>query len=128
MDKRFVFSNSNEMQMVPHSAMVYIASSGNYSTITLADGSDILITQQLGQVEYELNKTIGYDDAAEFVRIGRKLILNCQYVLAINVAKQKIVMSDARTFRHELTASKEALRQLKDYLTTIYNNDDSAKA
>jgi DNA-binding LytR/AlgR family response regulator len=63
-----------------------------------------LIDQQLGNV----NKT--------FVRIGRGLIINCSYIYCINITKQRLILSDCRGVSHTVTASREALKQLKELL------------
>ena len=51
-----------------------------------------------------------------FIRIGKSLIINRSYIYYINVPKQKLILSDAQTFSHTVSASKEALRQLKELL------------
>ena len=57
------------------------------------------------------------EEAACFIRIGKSLIINRNYIYKINLTKQELVLSDSRldgAFR--LSASREALRQLKELL------------
>ncbi len=51
-----------------------------------------------------------------FIRIGKSLIINRSYIYYINVPKQKLMLSDVATFSHTVTASREALKQLKELL------------
>lgn len=101
--------------MVPVSAVVFIAADGNYSVINMADGHNHIITQQLGQIERYIAGRVAPGDT-RFIRIGKSLIVNRDYISYIHTGRQKLVLSDSRTFRHELTASKEALRLLKDFI------------
>ena len=51
-----------------------------------------------------------------FIRIGKSLIINRSYIYYINVPRQKLVLSDVSSFSHTMTASKEALKSLKELI------------
>lgn len=51
-----------------------------------------------------------------FIRIGKSLIVNREYITFINPSRQKLLLSDCRTFRREVSTSKDALKALKDYV------------
>ena len=70
---------------------------------------------QLGHVERRIAELLDSDDN-RFIRIGKSLIVNSDFIAFINPQRQKMVLSDCRTFRRELTASKEALRALTELL------------
>lgn len=112
---RLVFATSTEVLRVPAGAVVFVAADGNYSAITMADGEDFVLTMQLGQVERRMAELLDADDN-RFIRIGKSLIVNRDYITFINPARQKLLLSDCRSFRREVSASKEALRALKDYV------------
>ena len=112
---RIVFSTSTEILRVPADAVVYITADGNYSAITMADGGKFVLTMQLGQIEKRLSENIIPTDN-RFIRIGKSLIVNRDFIAFIHPARQKMILSDCRTFRHEVSASKEALKALKDLL------------
>jgi DNA-binding LytR/AlgR family response regulator len=78
------------------------------------DGAKRTVTVQLGVIEDLLNRQLRSKDD-EFMRIGKSLIVNLNFVHYINPAKKQIVLSDSHTFSHSLEASKEALKQLKDF-------------
>lgn len=115
MSKNLVFHTSTELVRIPAEAIVYIIADGNYSAIKMVDGHEYTLTLQLGQIERQIAEMVeaNYN---YFIRIGKSLIVNYEYISLINPSRQKMVLSDSRTFRHELSASREALRTLKDYV------------
>lgn len=115
MDKRLVFTTSTEIVRVPFDTIVCITADGNYSVITLTDGETFVLTLQLGQMERRIAEMLDNDDN-RFIRIGKSLIVNRDFIAFINPARQKMILSDCRTFHHEVSASKEALKALKDIL------------
>ncbi|HBC21516.1 MAG TPA: hypothetical protein DC009_05445 [Porphyromonadaceae bacterium] len=115
MGKQLLFSTSVELVKVPADAVVYITAQGNYSLVKTAGGDEYLLTKKLGDVESRLSSMTD-NNRCSFVRIGKSLIINCNFISYIHTAQKKLVMSDSRTFRHELSASREALRLLKEVL------------
>lgn len=115
MSRSLLFSTSTELIRVPGEAVVFIAADGNYSAITMADCGEYVLTMQLGQIERRISEITEESDN-QFIRIGKSLIVNCNYITFIHPARQKLVLSDGRTFRHEVSASREALRALKDFI------------
>lgn len=100
---------------MPSDTVVYITADGNYSVITLADGESFVLTMQLGQIERRIAEMLESDDN-RFIRIGKSLIVNRDFIAYINPVRQKMKLSDCRTFHHEVSASREALKALKDLL------------
>ncbi|MCH5326806.1 MAG: LytTR family transcriptional regulator DNA-binding domain-containing protein [Duncaniella sp.] len=115
MTHNLLFSTSAELIRVPGDAVVYIKADGNYSTLRLADGGQYVLCLQLGQVERHISDYLSEDDN-RFVRIGKSLIVNTEYITYISPSRKRLVLSDCRSFRHELTASHDALKILKDFI------------
>ena len=115
MSKNLLFTTSTELVCVNSDAIVHITAEGNYSTIKMADGSEYTLTVQLGQMERRISEMVEKDDH-RFIRIGKSLIINCEYITFINPARQKLILSDCRTFRYEVSASKDALKALKEFI------------
>lgn len=115
MEKTLLFFTSTELIRVPGSAVVFITADGNYSAITMADGSNYVLTLQLGQIEKKISEMVDNDDN-RFIRIGKSLIVNRDFITFINPSRQKLTLSDCRTFRHDVSASREALKALKELL------------
>lgn len=116
MKKQLIVSTSVELVRIAPEKIVYISSDGNYSTLIQTDNEVRMLSYQLGQIEKMIEKQLG-SEGTDFIRIGRNLIINRSYVYYINVPKQKLILSDVGNFSHTVTtASKEALKQLKDLL------------
>lgn len=115
MRKFLQFSTNSEILRVAVNAVVFISAEGNYSSITTANGECYMITMQLCKVE-ELISLAGIDSVTTFIRIGKSLIANREFITYINPSRKKLVVSDGHTFKHEITASKLALKQLKTAL------------
>ncbi len=110
-----IISNSNELVRIAVDRVVYISSDGNYSILVQADGETRVLTYQLGELERMISEQLGVFGKV-FVRIGRSLIINRQYIYHIDVSKQKLVLSDCVIVKHTLSASVAALKQLKELL------------
>ena len=115
MSNRLLFCTSTEVIRIPGDAVVFIAADGNYSSITMADGGKYVLTLQLGQIERRISGMVTDGDNS-FIRIGKSLIVNRDFITFINPTRKKLILSDCRTFRHEVSASTEALKALKDYI------------
>ena len=122
MEKRIVISKGTELFMIPARRLVYISSDGNYSNAVTQDGRSILLSYQLGQLEDIISEQLA-DTGFDFIRLGRKLIVNMDYVHYIDTARQQLILSDCVSCRHELTASREVLAQLKAYIEASTRND-----
>lgn len=115
MKKQLIISTTIDLVRIAPDRIVYIASDGNYSTLVQADGEVRMLSFQLGQIEKMIATQLG-SDGNIFIRIGKSLIINRSFIYYINVPKQKLILSDVASFSHSVTASKEALKQLKELL------------
>ena len=115
MKKQLVISTSLDLVRIASDRIVYIASDGNYSTLVQTDNEVRMISYQLGQIEKMISSQLG-SDGNSFIRIGKSLIINRSYIYYINIPKQRLTLSDVASFSHSVTASKEALKQLKELL------------
>lgn len=110
-----VISTATDLLRIRTSELLYIQSDGNYSTLILSCGEARVVTFQLGQIEKMLDAQLSENDN-NFIRIGRSLIINQNYIFYINLTKQQIVLSDRNEGRHTLNASREALVKLKEFI------------
>lgn len=115
MKRQLIISTANDLVCIAPDRIVYILSDGNYSTLVQADNEVRMLSFQLGQIEKMISSQLG-SDGNVFIRIGKSLIINRSYIYYINIPKQKLILSDVATFNHTVTASKEALKQLKEHL------------
>lgn len=102
---------------------MYVSSDGNYSNVVTLDGEKRLVSFQLGQIEDLIGDQLG-DNGGNFLRLGRSLIINVDYIYLIDIARQQLILSDCAGSRHDLTASREVLVKLKAYMEAIINTDN----
>lgn len=114
MTEYLVITTSVDLLRVMSDDLVFITSDGNYSTLNMCFGQPRMVTIQLGQLEKliynQLQRT-----GSNFIRIGKSLIVNREHIHYINIPKQQLIMKNG-TELATLTASREALRQLKDLI------------
>ena len=115
MKKQLIISTSIDLVRIAPDNIVYIASDGNYSTLVQTDNEVRMLSYQLGQIEKMISSQLG-SEGNIFIRIGKSLIINRSYIYYINIPKQKLILSDVASFSHTVTASKEALKQLKELI------------
>lgn len=115
MSKYLLFTSSTELVRIPIETLVYVTADGNYSSITTADGGHYVLTLQIGQIERKIADMVEKKDH-RFIRIGKSLVINRTFISLINHGRQRLVLSDNRSFRYEVSASREALKSLKDII------------
>lgn len=109
------FQSRDEFLRVDLTAVMYFEADGNYTRFVSINGLSTLIFMNLGKMEQLLS--LRFKDApGTFVRIGKRFILNLNYIYRINTLKQELTLSDQRTFTQTLSLSKIALKALKDLI------------
>lgn len=109
--KYLILSTATDLVRIAPERIVYISSDGNYSNLMQTDNESKMITFQLGKIEVMINDQLSNND---FIRIGKSLIINRSYIYYINIQSQKLILSDNLRFTHTVSASKEALKTLKE--------------
>lgn len=118
--KYIILSNSNVLVRVEAADIAYVSSDGSYSTMVLTDGRKHLFSFNLSSFEKQLETQLGLD-SQNFIRLGKSLIVNCDYIYSINLPSHELVLSGrqlAETFT--LSASHEALKSLKSMVENKY--------
>ncbi len=111
---KYLYLNSrDEFFRVDISKIVYFESDGNYTNIILSNRIKATLGMNLAQMHDILNNNL-QKSAAVFARVGKRHIINLNYVYQIAILKQKIVLSDGENFEYQLTVSKDALRNLRE--------------
>ena len=121
--KHIVISKGTEFLRVPSDRLMYISSDGNYSNVVTLDGEKRLVFLQLGQIEDLIGDQLG-DHSGNFLRLGRSLIINVNYIYLIDIAKQQLILSDCAGSKHDLAACREVLIKLKAYMEAIINTNN----
>lgn len=115
MQSYLTIANDKEFFQLRSNKIIFVASDGNYSTIHMFDGHEHLVTLQLGKIEELLSEQLG-PEAEVFVRIGRSLIVNMDYIYYINPAKKQLILSDSDQVWIERIVSADALKSLKSFM------------
>lgn len=119
MKKNIIYFNTrDELLRFDISKIVYFEGDGNYTYVMNINQLKSAICINLGQMEKDLAKQLGHR-ADRFCRVGKRYIVNLNFVYQIHANMQRLVLSDCQNFAHYLSVSKEALRKLKMLMLTI---------
>ncbi|MBR5688768.1 MAG: LytTR family transcriptional regulator [Prevotella sp.] len=125
MEERFLIITPTQMVRVAVDEIVYVKADGNYCDLVLINGRKRSMTFQLHYFEDNLKRL---KSSKTFIRVGRSLIVNRDYVQFIDLSGQFIIFggkhipkeSNEARGAHEpiytVRASREALSQLKEEL------------
>ncbi len=122
--KKFLYINSrDELFKLDISKVVFFEADGNYTHFMMSHGKlKGSVCMSLSQMQKLLSVSLK-DAASNFARIGKRYIVNLNYVYQISVLNQKLVLSDGERFVFHLSVSKEALKELKEkYVKLISEN------
>ncbi len=112
MGKCLIITTTNDLLRLQYDNIVYITSDGNYSQFLLSGGDMRMVTVQLGQIERLIEWQLGVFGRL-FIRIGKSLIINRDYIYYININQQRLELNDKVNQKYTVQASREALKQLK---------------
>lgn len=111
---RFLYLNSrDEFYRIDISKIVYFESDGNYTNIILNNKLKGTVCMNLAQMQYVLSENLK-EESTIFARIGKRHIVNLNYIFHIAILRQRLVLSDGENFEYHLTISKEALKTLRN--------------
>jgi DNA-binding LytR/AlgR family response regulator len=111
--EKLKISTSVGLFRVPTEDIAYIEASGNYCDVHLFNGEVVTMTFQL----HYFVEAMGKLRQNFFARVGKSLIVNLNFVYAINITNQTLKLMDHRMPQSfKLRASKEALKELKNVL------------
>ena len=118
---KYLFLNSrDELFRMDISKIVYFEADGNYTHFVLSDKARGAVCMNLADMQRLLSEIL-HEDARIFARVGKRHIVNLNYVYHISVLRQRMVMSDGEVFAYPLNISKEALKTLKEMLVNSAN-------
>lgn len=110
---KFLYLNSrDEFYRIDISKIVYFESDGNYTNIVLTNKMKGTVCMNLAQMQQILSSSLK-ENGLIFARIGKRHIVNLNYIYQINILRQKLVLSDGENFDYHLSVSKEALKKLR---------------
>lgn len=107
------FNSRDKLIRLDIQKIVYFEGDGNYTYIMTANKQKVCVTLNLAHIEEALAAQLG-DSAKQFMRIGKRFIVNMNYIYQIDIQKQTLMLSDCEHFLFQLPVSKEALKTVKE--------------
>ena len=111
--QRVYFNSRDKLQKI-----VYFEGDGNYTYIVTANKQKVCVTMNLSHTEEALAAQLG-DNAKQFMRIGKRFIVNMNHIYQIDIQKQTLMLSDCERFLFQLPVSKEALKTVKELVIQV---------
>ena len=116
MKRQLIISNTAELVRLYAEDIISIEADGNYSTLYIVGDEKRVVLFQLGQLERMMSEQLA-EEAEAFIRIGRSLIINRNYIYYINLNRQQLLLRDPNGRRLEtLKVSHESLKKLKELI------------
>ena len=113
MQQRIYFNSRDKLIQLDTQKIVYFEGDGNYTYIVTANKQKVCITMNLSHTEDALAAQLG-NNANHFMRIGKRFIVNMNYIFQIDILKQMLMLSDCEHFLYQMPVSKEALKTVKE--------------
>ncbi|MBQ6079142.1 MAG: LytTR family transcriptional regulator [Muribaculaceae bacterium] len=117
--QRLIFNSRDEMLRIDVPRIVYFEADGNYTYIVTCNKLKSAVCMNLGQMEDMLAQRLNKEKRNLFARIGKKYIVNLDYIYKVNPLKKQLVLTDFMNFSYQLDISKEALKTLKEMMVKI---------
>lgn len=96
--KRVILFNSrDELLRMEVEKNVYFEANGNYTNVVTMKKWKPHLGANLSQTEQILTLQMG-EDAKMIMRVGKKFIVNLDYIYSVNMAKQFLILSDMEHF------------------------------
>ena len=111
--QRIYFNSRDKLIRLDIQKIVYFEGDGNYTYIVTANKQKICITMNLAHTEEALAAQIG-KNAKQFMRIGKRYIVNMNFIYQVDILKQMLMLSDCEHFLLQIPVSKEALKTVKE--------------
>ena len=114
MTQRLIYFNSRDTLIrIDISQVAYFEGDGNYTYIVTSNKLKSCLTMNLSHTEEALAVQLG-EQAKQFMRIGKRFIINMNYIYQVDIQKQQLTLSDYKRFVYQLPISKDALKAVKE--------------
>ncbi len=110
----YLYLNSrDELLRLDINNIVFFEGEGNYTNIISANKLKGVVCLNLSRIQAILDEKLR-EHSIIFARVGKRYIVNLNYIYSINLIKQKLVLSDGYMFAFQLDIAKDALKKLKE--------------
>lgn len=108
------FNSRDQLLRIAMQNIVYFEADGNLTHIILTNKMKSTVSMNLGKMEDFLSTQYGKKATSIFLRLGKRFIINMDYIYMIDVSKQRLVLSDYKNFAYQLPVSKDALKKVRE--------------
>jgi len=115
MERYLIIKTRDEFLRLRINDILYLEADRNYTKLLLTEGIQFTFAINLGKIEEMLERQ-AQDSKSILLRVGKSYIINKNYILQINLPKQKLLMLTPGGKPRELVIPKEPLKALKDML------------
>lgn len=117
-----IFNTRDELIKVDIDKMIYAMAEDNYVHLYFRNGQSAMVSTTLQSLEQLILSVIARNKKGIYTRIGRRYIVNNNYITQINILKQQLILSDLDVIEPiVLKVPKEALKVLKQTITETHN-------
>lgn len=113
MQKLVYFNSRDSLVRIDITQIAFFEGDGNYTYIVTANKMRTCLTMNLSHIEDALAAQLG-EQAKRFIRIGKRYIVNMDFIYQVDIQKQQLTLSDYNRFVFPLAISKEALKSVKE--------------
>ena len=117
MDKYLIIKTRDEFLRIRINDILYLEADRNYTKLLLTEGIQFTFAINIGRIE-EMFENQVVESKKMLIRVGKSFIINKNYILQINLPKQKLLLLTPGGKPRELVVSKEPLKWLKEMLET----------
>lgn len=110
---KICLNTRDDMLFIDLDKVAFAQANGNYTELTYISGQKQMITIGLSKVEDYIRASYSKGTPSPFVRMGRSLIINQSYLYAINILRQKLVLSDFDSRMYAISVPKQLLKEYK---------------
>ena len=115
MDRYLIIKTRDELLRMRISNILYLEADRNCTKLLLTEGIQFTFAINIGKIERMLD-TQASDSGSQLVRVGKSYIINKNYILQINLPKQKLLLLVPGSKPRELIVPREPLKALKESL------------
>ncbi len=117
---KLCLNSRDELIIINLDDVAFFQANGNYTQLTYISGQKQLLTVGLSKIEAFLKAATPKSAPGNFVRLGRSVIINKNFIISISVPKQKLYLGDYKNHLFTLGVPKVLLKALKDEISRTY--------
>lgn len=120
---KICLNSRDEVIIIDLSKVAFFQAKGCYALVNFIEGETTLLTTSLGKLEELVTTAYSCSGKlSQFIRLGRSLIINQDFLSSLNIIKRKITLSDRSGHSFILELSKPTIKKYKEMLIGNYLN------